>query len=57
MELLAALTTREWNVLIAGIVAVVLGLVILAYEPALRVIVALWLFVSGAASIIWALTD
>jgi uncharacterized membrane protein HdeD (DUF308 family) len=56
MELLA-LTTQEWNFLIAGIIAVVLGIVILIFEPALRIIVALWLFISGAASIIWALSS
>jgi uncharacterized membrane protein HdeD (DUF308 family) len=55
MEIVAALTARESNALVFGIVSLGLGIVILAYPPALRIIVALWLFVSGAAAIIWAL--
>jgi hypothetical protein len=57
MEIVAALSSRETNALVFGIVSLVLGLVILAYPPALRILVALWLFVSGAAAIIWALAD
>ena len=57
MEIVAALTSRESNALVFGIVSLGLGTVILAYPPALRIIVALWLFVSGAAAIIWALAD
>ncbi len=55
MEIVAALTSRESNALVFGIVSLGLGIVILAYPPALRIIVALWLFLSGTAAIIWAL--
>jgi len=55
MELLFAFSTREWDVLIAGILALVLAFVVIAYEDALRVVVASWLCVSGAAAIVWAL--
>ncbi|HWC27588.1 MAG TPA: hypothetical protein VG474_13450 [Solirubrobacteraceae bacterium] len=57
MEIVAALSGRELNALVAGIISLVLGFVILAYPPALRIIVALWLFVSGTAAILWALAD
>jgi uncharacterized membrane protein HdeD (DUF308 family) len=57
MELVLALTAREWNALIVGIVSVLLAIVILAYPPALRIIVAAWLLVAGIAAILWALTD
>lgn len=57
MEIVAALTGRETNALVFGIVSLALGGLILAYPPALRIIVALWLFVSGAAAILWALAD
>ena len=55
MEIVAALTSRESNALVLGIISVGLGIVIVAYPPALRIIVALWLFIWGAAAIIWAL--
>ncbi len=57
MEIVAALTSRETNALVFGIVSLGLGVVILAYPPALRILVALWLFVAGAAAIVWALAD
>ena len=56
MEVFVALNAQETNFLVAGIISVVLGLVILAFEAALRVIVALWLFLWGGAAIIWALS-
>jgi uncharacterized membrane protein HdeD (DUF308 family) len=52
-----ALSAREWNALIVGIVSVLLALVILAYPPALRIIVAAWLLLAGLGSILWALSD
>jgi uncharacterized membrane protein HdeD (DUF308 family) len=57
MDPVLALTTREWNTLIVGIVSVVLAIVILVFPPALRIIVAAWLLIAGIGSILWALTD
>lgn len=56
MQLVAALTGQEQTTLVAGIISVALGIVILAYPPALRIIVAIWLFISGAAAILWAVS-
>jgi hypothetical protein len=55
--LVFALTTKEWDFLLAGIFAILLGILVLVYEPALRILVALQMFVFGISAVVWALAD